>query len=177
MTDMYLCHSSAPCVFSFRLHRSLLKAAAVRQTSDVWVSINVDAYLVVTCHFCGLENQSQFSSVGNGDVPPIPHFRQYRVACEGASLMEEWRLTNNMVTDPNTACVRELKLRNFDCTEAACTAPLCLLASRPKHGSYYRSSTTSKTCYSTVLYFPFACFIKTNCVRTALILWPTYPHR
>ncbi|XP_075884511.1 zinc finger BED domain-containing protein 6-like [Nelusetta ayraudi] len=99
------------------------KVAAVSLTSDMWTSINMDAYLAVTCHFVG-ENTRLSSVLLGVQAFPQSHTDE-NIARVKASLMEDWGITNKvtcMVTDgaPNmVACVRELKLRHHICTAHA----------------------------------------------------------
>lgn len=95
------------------------KVAAVSLTSDMWTSINMDAYLAVTCHFVGENTRLGLVLLGVQAFPQS-HTAE-NIACVKASLMEEWGITNKvtcMVTDgaPNmVACVRELKQRHHIC--------------------------------------------------------------
>ncbi|KAK7910500.1 hypothetical protein WMY93_015184 [Mugilogobius chulae] len=131
------------------------KVAAVSLTSDMWTSINMDAYLAVTCHF--VEEKVGLSSVLLG-VQEFPQSHTAEnIACVKASLMEEWGITNKvtcMVTDgaPNMiACVRELKLRHHLCIAHTLNLivkknPVLsgIRAKARKLVGYFRSSTTAK---------------------------------
>ncbi|XP_032428162.1 zinc finger BED domain-containing protein 1-like [Xiphophorus hellerii] len=135
------------------------KVAAVSLTSDMWTSINMDAYLAVTCHF--VEENGKLSSVLLGvQAFPQSHTAE-NIACVKASLMEEWGISGKvtcMVTDgaPNmVACVRELKLRHHICVahtlnlvvkRALDQHPVLsgLRAKARKLVGYFRSSTTAK---------------------------------
>ncbi|XP_032428200.1 zinc finger BED domain-containing protein 1-like [Xiphophorus hellerii] len=137
------------------------KVAAVSLTSDMWTSINMDAYLAVTCHF--VEENEKLSSVLLGvQAFPQSHTAE-NIACVKASLMEEWGISGKvtcMVTDgaPNmVACVRELKLRHHICVahtlnlvvkRALDQHPVLsgLRAKARKLVDYFRSSTTVKVC-------------------------------
>ncbi|KAK0140929.1 Zinc finger BED domain-containing protein 1 [Merluccius polli] len=135
------------------------KVAAVSLTSDMWTSINMDAYLAVTCHFVG--DKTRLSSVLLGvQAFPQSHTAE-NIARVKASLMEEWGITNKvtcMVTDgaPNmVACVRELKLRHHICIahtlnlivkKALDQNPVFsgIRAKARKLVGFFRSSTTAK---------------------------------
>uniref|UniRef100_A0A3B5QKN7 HAT C-terminal dimerisation domain-containing protein n=1 Tax=Xiphophorus maculatus TaxID=8083 RepID=A0A3B5QKN7_XIPMA len=137
------------------------KVAAVSLTSDMWTSINMDAYLAVTCHF--VEENEKLSSVLLGvQAFPQSHTAE-NIVCVKASLMEEWGISGKvtcMVTDsaPNmVACVRELKLRHHICVahtlnvvvkRALDQHPVLsgLRAKARKLVGYFRSSTTAKVC-------------------------------
>ena len=134
---------------------------AVSLTSDMWTSINMDAYLAVTCHFVG-ENTKLSSVLLGVQAFPQSHTAE-NIACVKASLMEEWGITNKvtcMVTDgaPNmVACVRELKLRHHICIahtlnlivkKALDQQPVLsgIRAKARKLVGFFRSSTTAKVC-------------------------------
>ncbi|KAK9525412.1 hypothetical protein VZT92_016124 [Zoarces viviparus] len=135
------------------------KVAAVSLTSDMWTSINIDAYLAVTCHFVG--EKTTLSSVLLG-VQAFPQSHTaVNIARVKASLMEEWGIANKvtcMVTDgaPNmVACVRELKLRHHICiahtlnliVKKALDQQLVLSGIRAKARKlvgFFKSSTTAK---------------------------------
>ncbi|XP_034397254.1 zinc finger BED domain-containing protein 1-like [Cyclopterus lumpus] len=132
---------------------------AVSLTSDMWTSINMDAYLAVTCHFVG-ENTKLSSVLLGVQAFPQSHTTE-NIARVKASLMEEWGITNKvtcMVTDgaPNmVACVRELKLRHHICIahtlnlivkKALDQQPVLsgIRAKARKLVGFFRSSTTAK---------------------------------
>ncbi|XP_032421790.1 zinc finger BED domain-containing protein 1-like [Xiphophorus hellerii] len=135
------------------------KVAAVSLTSDMWTSINMDAYLAVTCHF--VEENEKLSSVLLGvQAFPQSHTGE-NIACVKASLMEEWGISGKvtcMVTDgaPNmVVCMGELKLRHHICVahtlnlvvkRALDQHPVLsgLRAKARKLVGYFRSSTTAK---------------------------------
>uniref|UniRef100_A0A3B5QTD9 HAT C-terminal dimerisation domain-containing protein n=1 Tax=Xiphophorus maculatus TaxID=8083 RepID=A0A3B5QTD9_XIPMA len=139
--------------------RYIEKVVAVSLTSDMWTSINMDAYLAVTCHF--VEENEKLSSVLLGvQAFPQSHTAE-NIACVKASLMEEWGISGKvtcMVTDsaPNmVASVRELKLRHHICV--AHTLNLVVKRELDQHPvlsglrakarklvGYFRSSTTAK---------------------------------
>ncbi|KAI7806093.1 putative zinc finger BED domain-containing protein 6-like [Triplophysa rosa] len=135
------------------------KVAAVSLTSDMWTSINMDAYLAVTCHF--VDNNTCLNSVLLGVVQfPQAHTGE-NVTYVKASLMEEWGITNNvtcLVTDGAAnmiACGRELRLRHTICTahtlnlivkKALDQTPVLsdIQAKARRLVAYFRSSTTAK---------------------------------
>ncbi|XP_054638097.1 zinc finger BED domain-containing protein 4-like [Dunckerocampus dactyliophorus] len=95
------------------------KASAVSLTADMWTSINMDAYLAVTCHF--ITEEVQLSTVVLG----VQKFPQTHTAAHLAEakdvLMEEWGIkgkVTGLVIDcaPNMiACANLLHLRHIMC--------------------------------------------------------------
>ncbi|XP_033990656.1 zinc finger BED domain-containing protein 4-like [Trematomus bernacchii] len=95
------------------------KVVAVSLTSDMWTSINMDAYLAVTCHF--VDDNTRLNSVLLG----VQQFPQTHTAENLArvktSLMEEWGITDKvtcLVTDGAAnmiSCGKHLKLRHAIC--------------------------------------------------------------
>ncbi len=49
------------------------KASTVSLTADMWTSINMDAYLAVTCHFITEEVQLSTILLGVKKIPPVPY--------------------------------------------------------------------------------------------------------
>ena len=98
---------------------SIDKAAAVSLTSDMWTSINTEAYLAVTCHY--INDSSTLNTVVLG----VQHFPKAHTAANIAevktSLMREWDITDKvtcLVTDGAAnmgACARELRLKHAIC--------------------------------------------------------------
>ncbi|XP_071058480.1 E3 SUMO-protein ligase ZBED1-like isoform X2 [Pseudochaenichthys georgianus] len=95
------------------------KVAAVSLTSDMWTSINRDAYLAVTCHF--VDDSTRLNCVLLG-VQPFPRTHTAEnLAGVKASLVEEWGITDKvtgLVTDGAAnmiSCGRQLKLRRAIC--------------------------------------------------------------
>ncbi len=149
---------------------SVEKASAVNLTSDMWTSINMDAFLVVTCHF--VDDSSNLNSVVLG----VLHFPQAHTAENLArvktSLMTEWGITNKvtcLVTDGAAnmgACARELHLWHIICVahmlnlmvkKALDQNPVVceIRAKVRKMVGYFRSSTTAKVCFFTPYQFLF----------------------
>lgn len=143
---------------------SVEKAAAVSLTSDMWTSVNMDAYLAVTCHF--VDDSSALNLVVLG----VLHFPQAHTAENLArvktALMVEWGIANKitcLVTDGAAnmgACARELRLRHTICVahmlnlivkKALDHNPVVseIRAKVRKMVGYFRSSTTAKVCFFT----------------------------
>ncbi|XP_073670667.1 E3 SUMO-protein ligase ZBED1-like [Paramisgurnus dabryanus] len=94
------------------------KAVAVSVTADMWTSMNMDAYLAVTCHFI---NEGTLNTVLLG-VQEFPQAHTAaNLAAVKASIMEEWGITHkvtSLVTDAAAnmlACARELNLKHSVC--------------------------------------------------------------
>ena len=69
------------------------KVAAVSLTSDMWTSINMDAYLAVTCHF--VDENTRLNSALLGVLQfPQAHTAE-NIAAVKASLMEDWGITQS----------------------------------------------------------------------------------
>ncbi|KAJ4924097.1 hypothetical protein JOQ06_000337 [Pogonophryne albipinna] len=97
------------------------KVAAVSLTSDMWTSINMDAYLAVTCHFVDDNTRLNFVLLGVQQFPQT-HTAE-NLARVKASLMEEWGITDK-----------------FDVTPVLCD----IQAKARKLGGYFRSSILAK---------------------------------
>ncbi|KAL2087596.1 hypothetical protein ACEWY4_016424 [Coilia grayii] len=97
----------------------VLKATAVSLTADMWTSINMDAYLAVTCHFLNDSNELKTIVLG------VQHFPQAHTAAHlaaaKAAIMEEWGIRHKvtcLVTDAASnmiAAGRELNLKHGVC--------------------------------------------------------------
>lgn len=76
------------------------KVEAVSLTADMWTSINMDAYLAVTCHY--VDDSSKLVTVLLGVLPfPVAHTAD-NISAEQRSLMEEWGIetkVTSIVTD------------------------------------------------------------------------------
>ncbi|GAA6216012.1 zinc finger BED domain-containing protein 4-like [Lates japonicus] len=96
--------------------------AAVSLTADMWTSINMDAYLAVTCHYIDGNTCLQSALLGAVKFPQA-HTAE-TLACVMTSLMEKWGITSKityLVIDgtPNmTACGRDLQLCHAICQAA-----------------------------------------------------------
>ncbi|KAJ8352141.1 hypothetical protein SKAU_G00236170 [Synaphobranchus kaupii] len=135
------------------------KVVAVSLTSDMWTSINMDAYLAVTCHF--IDDHDKLGTVLLG-VEKFPNSHTAaNIAQVKTTLMLEWGITDKvgcLVTDaaPNMiACARNLKIRHAVCI--AHNLNLIVLKSfehtpglndmrtkSRKIVTYFRTSTTAK---------------------------------
>ena len=140
------------------------KVAAVSLTSDMWTSINMDAYLAVTCHF--VDDNTLLNSVLLGVLQfPQAHTAE-NIAAVKASLMEEWGISHKvtcLVTDGAAnmlACGRELRLRHTVCVAHTLnltvkkaldlTPALAEIRAKARKLGYFRSSTTAKVCSLTL---------------------------
>ncbi|XP_023811126.1 zinc finger BED domain-containing protein 4-like isoform X1 [Oryzias latipes] len=95
------------------------RASAVSLTADMWTSINMDAYLAVTCHF--ITEEVELASVVLGVLKfPQTHTAAHLAEAKNL-LMEEWGIkgkVTGLVTDcaPNmVACANILLLRHIMC--------------------------------------------------------------
>ncbi|XP_023809217.1 zinc finger BED domain-containing protein 4-like [Oryzias latipes] len=95
------------------------RASAVSLTADMWTSINMDAYLAVTCHF--ITEEVELASVVLGVLKfPQTHTAAHLAEAKNL-LMEEWGIkgkVTGLVTDcaPNmVACANTLLLRHIMC--------------------------------------------------------------
>ena len=139
------------------------KAKAVSVTSDMWTSINTEAFLAVTCHF--IDDSTNLQSVVLG----VQHFPEAHSAVNLANtkttLMSEWGIRDKvtcLVTDGAAnmgACARELHLRHTICVahsinlmvKKAIENSLEICAIRTncrKIVGYFKSSTTAKVSLS-----------------------------
>lgn len=72
----------------------------VSLTADMWTSINMDAYLAVTCHY--IKNNNHLATLLLGAKPFSKTHTAVHIAAEIATLMAEWGLSNKIrciVTD------------------------------------------------------------------------------
>lgn len=135
------------------------KASAVSLTSDMWTSINTDAYLAVTCHF--IDASTSLHSVVLGVLHfPEAHTAE-NLAKVKAALMSQWGITDKvtcLVTDGAAnmgACAKELRLRHTNCVAHTLnllikkaldqnTVLSDIRAKSRKIVGYFKSSTTAK---------------------------------
>lgn len=134
---------------------------AVGLTSDMWTSINMEAYLAVTCHY--VDESAKLATVLLGVVPfPISHTAD-NISAAKKLLMQEWGIegkVTSIVTDAGAnmvASVRNLNLRHVICFAHAlnlvvkksldATPGLADIRARSrKVVAYFKSSTTAKVC-------------------------------
>ncbi|KAL2081038.1 hypothetical protein ACEWY4_022891 [Coilia grayii] len=132
---------------------------AVGLTSDMWTSINMEAYLAVTCHY--VDDSAKLATVLLGVVPfPISHTAD-NISAAKKLLMQEWGIegkVTSIVTDAGAnmvASVRNLNLRHVICFAHAlnlvvkksldATPGLADIRARSqKVVAYFKSSTTAK---------------------------------
>ncbi|XP_030584252.1 zinc finger BED domain-containing protein 1-like [Archocentrus centrarchus] len=143
----------------------LLITDSVSLTADMWTSINIDAYLAVTCHFVGADEQLSTTLLG---VHPFPRSHTAEnIAAVVQELMVEWGIGGKvrcLVTDAAqnmTATARILKVRHAVCIAHAlnlivkksidATPGLDDIRSRVRRTvAYFKSSTTAKECLQQV---------------------------
>uniref|UniRef100_A0A1A8JPC8 DUF659 domain-containing protein n=1 Tax=Nothobranchius kuhntae TaxID=321403 RepID=A0A1A8JPC8_NOTKU len=102
-----------------RVKREVQQAVAVSITADMWTSLNMEAYLALTCHYINDNMQLCTSVLG------VKHFPQSHTADNLAQvkrgMMDDWAITNKvrcLVTDaaPNMiAATRTLQIRHSIC--------------------------------------------------------------
>ena len=103
-----------------RVKMEVQQAVAVSITADMWTSVNMEAYLALTCHYINENMQLCTSVLG------VQHFRQSHTADNLAQgkrgMMNDWAITNKvkcLVTDaaPNmVASTKHLHIRHSVCT-------------------------------------------------------------
>ncbi|XP_077424041.1 E3 SUMO-protein ligase ZBED1-like [Vanacampus margaritifer] len=95
------------------------KTSTVSLTSDMWTSINMDAYLAVTCHFVNEEMQLSTLLLGIKRFPRTHTAANLAEAKE--TLMAEWGIrakVMSLVTDSAAnmiACANRLNVRHISC--------------------------------------------------------------
>nr|XP_054594486.1 zinc finger BED domain-containing protein 4-like [Nothobranchius furzeri] len=102
-----------------RVKRGVQQAVAVSITADMWTSLNMEAYLALTCHYISDNMQLCTSVLG------VKHFPQSHTADNLAQvkrgMMDDWAIKNKircLVTDaaPNMmAATRTLQIRHSIC--------------------------------------------------------------
>jgi len=140
--------------------KDLQSAVAVSLTADMWTSINMEAYLAVTCHYVDKDSHELCSSVLGVQHFPQKHTAE-NMATVKRTLMEEWGIADKvrcLVTDaaPNMiSCARMLQIRQTICiahsmnliVRKACDQipTFTEIRSKTRHiVTYFRSSTTAK---------------------------------
>ena len=92
---------------------------AVSLTADMWTSINMDAYLAVTCHY--VDGSLELASVLLGVLPFPEVHTASNISAAIRALMEEWSIVgkvSSFVTDAGAnmvASARNLNLRHALC--------------------------------------------------------------
>nr|XP_054590355.1 zinc finger BED domain-containing protein 4-like [Nothobranchius furzeri] len=140
--------------------KDLQSVIAVSLTADMWTSINMEAYLAVTCHYVDKESHELCSSVLGVQHFPQKHTAE-NMATVKRSLMEEWGIAGKvrcLVTDAAAnmiACARMLQVRQTICiahsinliVRKSCDQISTLTELRNKARqivTYFRSSTMAK---------------------------------
>ncbi|KAJ7983682.1 hypothetical protein DPEC_G00374110 [Dallia pectoralis] len=137
----------------------LQEVAAVSLTSDMWTSLNMDAFLAVTCHF--INDNDKLCTILLG----VEHFPKSHTAENLATghikIMEEWGIKDKvkcLVTDAAAnmiACVRSMNVRHAVCIAHALNLIVRksfdeinsfndILSKCRKLVTYFRTSTTAK---------------------------------
>ncbi|XP_029942702.1 zinc finger BED domain-containing protein 1-like, partial [Salarias fasciatus] len=142
-----------------RVKMEVQQAVAVSITADMWTSVNMEAYLALTCHYIN-ENLQLCTSVLGVQYFPQSHTAD-NLAQVKRGMMEDWAITNKvkcLVTDaaPNMiASTRQLQIRHSICiahslnllVKKSCDQIPTLTSIRHKARNivtYFRSSTTAK---------------------------------
>ncbi|KAK1889339.1 Zinc finger BED domain containing protein 1 [Dissostichus eleginoides] len=95
------------------------RVEAVSLTADMWTSINMDAYLAVTCHY--VDDSAKLATVLLGVLPFPETHTAVNITAAMRSLMEEWGTegkVTSIVTDAGAnmvASVRSLNVRHAFC--------------------------------------------------------------
>ncbi|XP_049328332.1 zinc finger BED domain-containing protein 4-like [Astyanax mexicanus] len=103
-----------------QVKKELQSAVAVSLTADMWTSINMEAYLAVTCHYVDSEDHTLCTSMLGVQQFPQQHTAE-NMAQVTKNLMEEWAVAEKvtcLVTDAAAnmiACVRKLQIRHTIC--------------------------------------------------------------
>lgn len=135
------------------------KATAVSLTSDMWTSINTDAYLAITCHY--IDDSDKMNTVLL-DVEKFPDRHAVEnMALVKKNVMMEWAIKDKvkcLVTDAAAnmiACAKILQVRHSVCIAHALNTmvkksfdqvpALCDIRNKAKKVvTYFRSSTSAK---------------------------------
>ncbi|KAM9726418.1 E3 SUMO-protein ligase ZBED1-like isoform 2-T2 [Menidia menidia] len=135
------------------------KVTAVSLTADMWTSMNMEAYLAITCHFIDPNDKLSIVLIG------VEHFPYTHTSDNLARVvhnhMAEWGITdkvNCLVTDAAAnmiACAKALKIRHSICIAHGLNLlvrksfdqipDLCDIRAKAKRiVAYFHSSTTGK---------------------------------
>ncbi|XP_061794367.1 E3 SUMO-protein ligase ZBED1-like isoform X1 [Nerophis lumbriciformis] len=142
-----------------RVKLEVQQAVAVSITADMWTSVNMEAYLALTCHYIN-DNLQLCTSVLGVQYFPQSHTAD-NLAQVKRGMMADWAITNKVkcfVTDaaPNMiASTRQLQIRHSICiahslnllVRKSCDQIPTLASIRHKARhivTYFRSSTTAK---------------------------------
>ncbi|XP_061905499.1 E3 SUMO-protein ligase ZBED1-like [Entelurus aequoreus] len=142
-----------------RVKLEVQQAVAVSITADMWTSVNMEAYLALTCHYIN-DNLQLCTSVLGVQYFPQSHTAD-NLAQVKRDMMADWAITNKVkcfVTDaaPNMiASTRQLQIRHSICiahslnllVRKSCDQIPTLASIRHKARhivTYFRSSTTAK---------------------------------
>ncbi|XP_061884642.1 zinc finger BED domain-containing protein 4-like [Entelurus aequoreus] len=142
-----------------RVKLEVQQAVAVSITADMWTSVNMEAYLALTCHYIN-DNLQLCTSVLGVQYFPQSHTAD-NLAQVKRDMMADWAITNEVkcfVTDaaPNMiASTRQLQIRHSICiahslnllVRKSCDQIPTLASIRHKARhivTYFRSSTTAK---------------------------------
>ena len=142
-----------------RVKMEVQQAVAVSMTADMWTSVNMEAYLALTCHYINV-NMQLCTSVLRVQYFPQSHTAD-NLAQVTRGMMDDWAITNKvkcLVTDaaPNMiASTKILQIRHSICiahslnllVKKSCDQIPTLASIRHKSRqivTYFRSSTTAK---------------------------------
>ncbi|KAK7891903.1 hypothetical protein WMY93_023866 [Mugilogobius chulae] len=143
-----------------KVKTKLQSAPAVTLTADMWTSMNMEAYLAVTCHYIDCENHQICTSVLGVEHFPQQHTAE-NLAQAKQKVIEEWAIAEKvrcLVTDAAAnmiACARKLQIRHTICiahslnltVRKSCDQIETLTDIRNKTRqivTYFRTSTTAK---------------------------------
>ena len=142
-----------------RVKMEVQQAVAVSITADMWTSVNMEAYLALTCHYIN-ENMQLCTSVLRVQYFPQSHTAD-NLARVTRGMMDDWAITNKvkcLVTDAAAnmiASTKILQIRHSICiahtlnllVKKSCDQIPALTSIRHKSRqivTYFRSSTTAK---------------------------------
>lgn len=142
------------------MKKELESAPAVSLTADMWTSINMEAYLAVTCHYINSDTHTMCTSVLGVEHFPQQHTAE-NIAQAKQKMMEDWAIATKvrcLVTDAAAnmiASSRKLQIRHTVCiahslnltVRKSCDQIETLTDIRNKTKqivTYFRTSTTAK---------------------------------